>query len=142
NLGANAAYAMRQTGGVLEVRLEAVEVEPALAAQPVRMVRDLKRAPPAHGTEGLWGGIGPDGHFRNLSMRPRSRSGRTLVIRNKRPTRTRRDDAHDGGCCTTSRIVSYGLIVYRCRGRPAAAVSSYVQESAHPPTTVSKGDKH
>jgi len=33
NLGANAADAMRQTGGVLEVRLEAVEVEPALAAQ-------------------------------------------------------------------------------------------------------------
>jgi hypothetical protein len=80
------------------------------AAQPVRMVRDLKRGPPAHGTGGLWGGIGPDGHFRNLSMRPRSRSGRTLVIRHKRPTRTRRDDAHDGGCCTTSRIGAFSRV--------------------------------
>jgi signal transduction histidine kinase/CheY-like chemotaxis protein len=33
NLCANAEYAMRQTGGVLEVRLEAVEVDTALAAQ-------------------------------------------------------------------------------------------------------------
>src|SRR4029434_6457965 len=33
NLCANAKYAMRQTGGVLEVRLEAVEVDTALAAQ-------------------------------------------------------------------------------------------------------------
>ena len=33
NLCANAEYAMRQTGGVLEIRLEAVEVETTLAAQ-------------------------------------------------------------------------------------------------------------
>jgi CheY-like chemotaxis protein len=33
NLCANAEYAMRQTGGVLEVRLEAVKVDHALAAQ-------------------------------------------------------------------------------------------------------------
>jgi nitrogen-specific signal transduction histidine kinase/ActR/RegA family two-component response regulator len=33
NLCANAEYAMRQTGGVLEVHLEAVKVDPALAAQ-------------------------------------------------------------------------------------------------------------
>jgi signal transduction histidine kinase/ActR/RegA family two-component response regulator len=33
NLCANAEYAMRQTGGVLEIRLEAVEVDTALAAQ-------------------------------------------------------------------------------------------------------------
>jgi signal transduction histidine kinase/ActR/RegA family two-component response regulator len=33
NLCANAEYAMRQTGGVLEVRLEAVEVDTMLAAQ-------------------------------------------------------------------------------------------------------------
>jgi signal transduction histidine kinase/ActR/RegA family two-component response regulator len=33
NLCANAEYAMRQTGGVLEIRLEAVEVGPALVAQ-------------------------------------------------------------------------------------------------------------
>ena len=33
NLCANAEYAMRQTGGILEVRLEAVDVDTALAAQ-------------------------------------------------------------------------------------------------------------
>ncbi|MGE3541325.1 MAG: ATP-binding protein [Candidatus Tectimicrobiota bacterium] len=33
NLGANAEYAMRQTGGVLEVRLEDVQVDATLAAQ-------------------------------------------------------------------------------------------------------------
>jgi len=33
NLCANAEYAMRQTGGILDVRLEAVEVDTALAAQ-------------------------------------------------------------------------------------------------------------
>jgi nitrogen-specific signal transduction histidine kinase/CheY-like chemotaxis protein len=32
NLGVNAEYAMRRTGGTLEVRLEAVEVDPAMAA--------------------------------------------------------------------------------------------------------------
>ena len=32
NLGANAEYAMRDTGGILEVRLEAVEVDAALVA--------------------------------------------------------------------------------------------------------------
>jgi hypothetical protein len=41
------------------------------AAQPVLLVRDLKRGPQAHGTVGLWVGIGTDGHFRNLSIRPR-----------------------------------------------------------------------
>jgi hypothetical protein len=40
------------------------------AAQPVLMVRDLKRGPDAHGTVGLWVGIGTNGHFRNLSIRP------------------------------------------------------------------------
>src|SRR5215217_3823900 len=39
-------------------------------------------------------------------------------------------------------LVSYGMIVYRCRGRPAAAVPSYVKESARLITTVQEGDKH
>jgi hypothetical protein len=41
------------------------------AAQPALIVRDLKRGPDAHGTVGLFVGIGADGHFRNLSVRPR-----------------------------------------------------------------------
>jgi hypothetical protein len=41
------------------------------AAQLVLMVRDLKRGPQAHGTVGLWVDIGTNGHFRNLSIRPR-----------------------------------------------------------------------
>jgi hypothetical protein len=40
------------------------------AAQPALIVRDLKRGPDAHGTVGLFVGIGADGHFRNLSVRP------------------------------------------------------------------------
>jgi hypothetical protein len=41
------------------------------AAQPALIVRDLKRGPDAHGTVGLFVGVGTDGHFRNLSVRPR-----------------------------------------------------------------------
>src|SRR5262249_22204292 len=41
------------------------------AAQPVLIVRDLKRGAQAHGTVGLWVDNGTDGHFRNLSVRPR-----------------------------------------------------------------------
>jgi hypothetical protein len=41
------------------------------AAQPALIVRDLKRGPDAHGTVGLFVGIGTDGYFRNLSVRPR-----------------------------------------------------------------------
>jgi len=41
------------------------------AAQPVLIVRDLKRGPDAHGTVGLWVDNGTDGHFRDLSIRPR-----------------------------------------------------------------------
>jgi hypothetical protein len=41
------------------------------AAQPALIVRDLKRGPNAHGTVGLFVGIGADGHFRNLSVRAR-----------------------------------------------------------------------
>jgi hypothetical protein len=40
------------------------------AAQPVLIVRDLKRGPDAHGTVGLWVDNGTNGHFRNLSIRP------------------------------------------------------------------------
>jgi hypothetical protein len=40
------------------------------ASQPALIVRDLKRGPDAHGTVGLFVGIGADGHFRNLSVRP------------------------------------------------------------------------
>jgi hypothetical protein len=40
------------------------------AAQPALIVRDLKRGPHARGTVGLFVGIGADGHFRNLSVRP------------------------------------------------------------------------
>ena len=40
------------------------------ATQPVLIVRDLKRGPQAHGTVGLWVGIGTNGHFRNLSIHP------------------------------------------------------------------------
>jgi hypothetical protein len=41
------------------------------AAQPVLIVRDLKRGANAHGTVGLFVDNGTDGHFRNLSIRPR-----------------------------------------------------------------------
>jgi hypothetical protein len=40
-------------------------------AHPALIVRDLKRGADAHGTVGLFVGIGTDGHFRNLSVRPR-----------------------------------------------------------------------
>jgi hypothetical protein len=41
------------------------------AAQPALIVRDLKLGADAHGTVGLFVGVGTDGHFRNLSVRPR-----------------------------------------------------------------------
>lgn len=41
------------------------------AMQPALIVRDLKRGADAHGTVGLFVGVGTDGHFRNLSVRPR-----------------------------------------------------------------------
>ena len=41
------------------------------AAQPALIVGDLKRGPDAHGSVGLFVGIGTNGHFRNLSIRPR-----------------------------------------------------------------------
>jgi hypothetical protein len=40
------------------------------AAQPALIVHDLKRGADAHGTVGLFVGVGTDGHFRNLSIRP------------------------------------------------------------------------
>ena len=41
------------------------------AAQPVLIIRDLKRGPDAHGSVGLFAGDGTDAHFRNLSVRPK-----------------------------------------------------------------------
>jgi hypothetical protein len=41
------------------------------AEQPVLIVNDLKRGADAHGLIGLFAGNGTDGHFRNLSIRPR-----------------------------------------------------------------------
>jgi hypothetical protein len=41
------------------------------AAQPALIVRDLKRGGDAHGTVGLFVGVGTDGHFRNMSVHPR-----------------------------------------------------------------------
>ena len=40
------------------------------ATQPALIVSDLKRGADAHGTIGLFVGVGTDGHFRNLSVRP------------------------------------------------------------------------
>jgi hypothetical protein len=39
------------------------------AEQPVLIVNDLKRGADAHGSVGLFAGIGTDAHFRNLSIR-------------------------------------------------------------------------
>jgi len=39
------------------------------ADQPVLIVNDLKRGTDAHGSVGLFVGVGTDGHFRNLSVR-------------------------------------------------------------------------
>jgi hypothetical protein len=41
------------------------------ATQPALVVGDLKRGADAHGSVGLFVGVGTDGHFRNLSVRPR-----------------------------------------------------------------------
>ena len=41
------------------------------AAQPTLVVRDLKHGTAAHGTVGLFVDNGTDGHFRNLTIRPR-----------------------------------------------------------------------
>jgi hypothetical protein len=41
------------------------------ATQPTLIVNDLKRGADAHGTVGLFVDNGTDGHFRNLSVRPR-----------------------------------------------------------------------
>jgi hypothetical protein len=41
------------------------------AVQPTLIVQDLKRGAAAHGTVGLYVDNGTDGHFRNLSIRPR-----------------------------------------------------------------------
>lgn len=55
----------------IEVSGETARFYVGEAAQPVLIVRDLKRGPRAHGTVGLWVDNGTDGHFRKLSVRPR-----------------------------------------------------------------------
>jgi hypothetical protein len=42
------------------------------ATQPALIVSDLKRGADTHGAVGLFVGNGTDGHFRNLTIRPRS----------------------------------------------------------------------
>src|SRR5262249_45308537 len=41
------------------------------ASQPALIVSDLKRGADAHGAIGLFVGVGPDGHFANLTTRLR-----------------------------------------------------------------------
>jgi hypothetical protein len=55
----------------IEVAGETARFYVGAAPQPVLIVRDLKRGARAHGTVGLWVDNGTDGHFRNLSVRPR-----------------------------------------------------------------------
>src|SRR5215510_196363 len=55
----------------IEVSGAAAQLSVGGAAHPALIVRDLKRGADAHGTVGLFVGVGTDGHFRNLSVRPR-----------------------------------------------------------------------
>jgi hypothetical protein len=55
----------------IEVSGATAQLYVGAASQPALIVRDLKRGPNARGTVGLFVGIGADGHFRNLSVRPR-----------------------------------------------------------------------
>ncbi len=51
-------------------RAELLKFYVGTAEQPVLIVRDLKHGPDAHGTVGLFVGVGTEGHFRNLSIHP------------------------------------------------------------------------
>jgi CheY-like chemotaxis protein len=67
-----ARMVLRSAGYDVVTAIDANEVVAVLAtAQPALIVNDLKRGAEAHGTVGLFVGIGADGHFRNLSVRPR-----------------------------------------------------------------------
>jgi hypothetical protein len=69
------SYADLVPGEWTHLRIEVLGASARLyvgaAAQPVLVVHDLKRGADAHGSVGLWVGNNADGHFRNLSIRPR-----------------------------------------------------------------------
>ena len=69
------SYVDLEVGEWTHLRIEVSGAQARLyvggAAQPALIVNDLKRGANAHGTVGLFVGIGADGHFRNLSVRPR-----------------------------------------------------------------------
>jgi hypothetical protein len=68
------AYADLVVGEWTHLRIEVVGATARLyvggAAQPVLIVRDLKRGAGARGKVGLWVDNGTNGHFRNLVIRP------------------------------------------------------------------------
>jgi hypothetical protein len=55
----------------IEVSGASAQLYVGAATQPTLIVRDLKRGADARGTVGLFVGNGTDGHFRNLSIKPR-----------------------------------------------------------------------
>src|SRR4051794_21390134 len=55
----------------IEVSGATAQLYVGAATQPTLIVRDLKRGADAHGTVGLFVDNGTDGHFRNLSIKPR-----------------------------------------------------------------------
>ena len=69
------SYVDLEVGEWTHLRIEVAGAQARLyvggATQPALIVNDLKRGAEAHGTVGLFVGIGADGHFRNLSVRPR-----------------------------------------------------------------------
>ena len=69
------SYVDLEVGEWTHLRIEVTGAQAQLyvggAAQPALIVNDLKRGADARGTVGLFVGIGADGHFRNLSVRPR-----------------------------------------------------------------------
>jgi hypothetical protein len=69
------AYADLMPGEWTHLRIEvsgtAARFYIGAAAQPTLVVRDLKHGAAAHGTVGLFVDNGTDGHFRNLTIRPR-----------------------------------------------------------------------
>jgi hypothetical protein len=73
--GAYESYADLVPGEWTHLRVEVTGATARLyigaATQPALIVNDLKRGADAHGTIGLFVDNGTDGHFRNLSVRPR-----------------------------------------------------------------------
>ena len=53
----------------IEVRGATAKLFVGSAAQPALIVNDLKHGADAHGSVGLWVGVGTEGHFRNLRIR-------------------------------------------------------------------------